>query len=266
MHSIIFSLMLCAALGFNGAIAAERIRCPERVRIGFHDFNTPGFLNGKGPSFESPPGKLIDWTRAAVAAIPCKTELEMVRMPLHRVILETTEGNIHINSLVSPIADNLSRYALPMRKEAVNEEAGYFYIQFGLYKRKGDDSVRWEHGELYGPTGFTVGALRDLGPVKHLAKKKGWMLEPGDSSAQNLNKLIAGRMSALIAPEFFMQSDDIPGTDKLELLQTNLLSIWFTAGANKQFYATYPEFMQLYWRGICRLARAEQKPFVPCRF
>ena len=48
--------------------------CPQPLRIIFLDKGMPPMLEGDGNAFAEPPGRFVEWARAAVRSLGCEDE------------------------------------------------------------------------------------------------------------------------------------------------------------------------------------------------
>jgi hypothetical protein len=245
------ALLLCS----SAATLAAPSDCPTRVRVSFPNFEFAPYVLGTN-SIQPAPGLLVEWTRKAIALTGCKSAVTMQRRPANRQLVELQLGLLDILPGFAFARDLTDRLSFPMSGADADPALVVIADELSLFARAGDAAVKWDGKTLAGfdhAVGMSTGGP---GPNR-VVDAYHWPIEVASTPAHNLRKLVAGRLDVILEPnmvlEPFLQGAEGKAVRKLSppALVTNRY-----APVGKHFAAAHPEFTRVFWREICKQARA----------
>lgn len=243
--------LLCCAATAHAAPAD----CPKRVRVSFPNFAFAPYVLGTD-KIDAAPGLLVEWTRNAIALTGCKPAVTIQRRPANRQLVELQLGLLDILPGFAYADELTDRLAFPMRGAGADPSLLVIADELSLFVRAGDQSVRWDGTTLTGvqhSVGMSTG-----GPGKHRRiAAYGWPIEVVSTPAENLRKLVAGRLDVILEPNMVLEPY-LAGADgkAVRKLSPPALVTNRYAPVGKRFAAAHPEFTRAFWREICKQARA----------
>jgi len=237
--------------------------CPEAVRIAVIDFAFPPYTFGSGSEFANPPGKHVEWVNAAIEASRCKPRVELVRLPIARMRMELGAGLLDFLVAGSDSPEIRSIATMPMRGEKPDTRMRLQTVEYSLYVRRGESDIHWDGTELSGPPDFKVG-VSPLVAARGFAHEKGWKTEIGLTPAGALKMLVLGRMPVVLTSDTAFMSLPEAERAQIQKLEPPALVTEYFPVAGKIFYAKHPDFVEQFWRGLCKASRADQTGAPPC--
>lgn len=239
------------------------LECPDSVRVAVIDFPFPPYVFGAGSEFANPPGKHVEWVTSALEAIPCKTQVKLVRMPVTRMRMEMGVGKVDLLVAGSDNPEIRSVAVMPMRGEKPDSRMYVQRFAYSLFVRRGDSDIHWDGHTLKGPPGFKVG-VSTLVAASNFAREKGWETEVGQTPAGALKMLLHKRMPVVLTTETAFMSLPEEEQANIQMLEPPALITEYFPVASKIFHARYPGFAEQFWRGMCKASRADQAGAPPC--
>jgi hypothetical protein len=242
-------IALCAGV----ALQVQAAECPSPLRIAFLDKAIPTLLEGDGSDFADPPGRFVEWTRAALRATGC--EAVLVRVPQRRLTLDTaTDFNqITLNFAYTP--ERARQLVFPMRRATVPDmRLALSQTHLSLYARADRaDRVKWD-GTTLRPAGLKVGIVGG-GVEEPLARAAGWTLDLALSHSGSLAKLRRGQVDVALLPALSLTLERLAEPPALVELSPKLMDIGFFAPVSPALHASHPQFVQRFWLALCQAAR-----------
>lgn len=242
-------IALCAGV----ALQVQATECPSPLRIAFLDKAIPTLLEGDGSDFADPPGRFVEWTRAALRATGC--EAVLVRVPQRRLTLDTaTDFNqITLNFAYTP--ERARQLVFPMRRATVADmRLALSQTHLSLYARADRaDRVKWD-GTTLRPAGLKVGIVGG-GVEEPLARAAGWTLDLALSHSGSLAKLRRGQVDVALLPALSLSLERLAEPPALVELSPKLMDIGFFAPVSPALHASHPQFVQRFWLALCQAAR-----------
>lgn len=244
------ALLCCAAIAH-----AAPADCPARVRVSFPNFEFAPYVLGTD-KIHPAPGLLVEWTRNAIALTGCKPAVTIQRRPANRQLVELQLGLLDILPGFAYADELTDRLAFPMRGAGADPSLLVIADELSLFVRADDRSIKWDGMIL---TGFqhSVG-MSTGGPGKNrLIAAYNWPIEVASTPAENLRKLVAGRLDVILEPNMVLEPC-LRGADAkaVRKLSPPVLVTDRYAPVGKRFEAAHPEFTHAFWREICKQARA----------
>ncbi len=249
--------------GFFSVPAQAAPLCPESVRIAVIDFAFPPYVFGIGSEFANPPGKHVEWVQSAIEASQCKPRVELVRLPIARMRMELGAGSVDFLVAGSDNPEIRSVAAMPMRGGKPDSRLRVQAVEYSLFVRRGETEVQWDGRTLLGPPGFAVG-VSPLVAASSFAREQGWKTELGQTPAGALKMLAGGRMPVVLTSDTAFMSLPEAEREKIQKLEPPALVTEYFPVANKTLYTKFPEFVEQFWRNLCKASRADQAGAPPC--
>jgi hypothetical protein len=239
--------------------------CPAQVRVSFPNFEIKPLVLGTD-HIETPPGKLVEWTRRALVATGCKSAIVLLRRPPNRQLAELDYGLLDILPGFS-YADSLAkRLAFPMADGAPDPQLGIMRDTSSLYVRASDKRIAWNGNALTGDGPIVVGtstggASGDATIIEH-----GWRTESAPTPYADMQKLIAGRIDVILEPDVIM-ARYLAGADGrlLRKLTPPARVSNRYAPVRSAFQQQFPDFTRRFWHAICVQSRADDPTPGACR-
>ncbi|WLI91465.1 hypothetical protein Q4S45_10190 [Massilia sp. R2A-15] len=237
------------------AASAAPADCPARVRVSFPNFEFAPYVLGTD-RIETSPGQLVEWTRNAIALTGCRPAVTMKRRPANRQLIELQLGLLDILPGFA-YADHLAnQLAFPMRGAGADPALVVIADELSLFVRAGDQRVRWDGKALAGFQ-HAVG-MSTVGPAPNrVYDAYHWPLEVASTPSENLRKLMAGRLDVILEPNMMLAPClRGAGGKAVRKLSPPALVTNRYAPVAKPFAAAHPEFTRVFWRELCKQARA----------
>ncbi|MBN8504590.1 MAG: hypothetical protein J0L58_08925 [Burkholderiales bacterium] len=256
-------LLLLLALLSPGAPAIE---CPQPLRIAFLDKAIPSKLEGDGTKFASPPGRFVDWLDETLRRMGCAAE--RVRVPQRRLLVETANDMTQVTFYFAHTAERAQQLVYPTRTDGQPErQLALAETRLALFVRADrQSSIRWDGAQLLPPR-LKVGIVGG-GVEEPLARAAGWDLDVALSHAGSIAKLRLGRVDAAVLPQLSFSEQALHEEPALVALEPPMHRIHFFAPVSRALHARHPQFVKLFWRTLCEVARSDLphgSPMPTCR-
>ena len=249
--------------GAAPSVPAAAPPCPAAVRVSFPNFEIAPLVLG-ADRIETPPGQLVEWTRRAILATGCKTAISMLRRPPNRQLAEMDMGLLDILPGFAYSADLAARLVFPMRGDSADTTLAMMRDTVSLYVRAGDKRISWNGSVLAGAT--HVGTSTGGSAADTVIREHGWTRELAPTPYADMQKLIAGRIDAIIEPDVIMarylRGD---GAGQLRKLSPPALVTDRYAPVRAAFAQQYPEFTRRFWHALCVQSRIDYPQLGECR-
>jgi hypothetical protein len=239
--------------------------CPAQVRVSFPNFEIKPLVLGTD-RIETPPGKLVEWTRRALAATGCKSAIALLRRPPNRQLAELDYGLLDILPGFSHADSLAKRLAFPMADGVPDPMLAVMRDTASLYVRAGDKRIAWNGNALTGGGALVVGtstggASGDATIIEH-----GWRTESAPTPFADMQKLIAGRIDVILEPDVIMARylDGADGRLLRKLTPPVRVSLRY-APVRAAFQQQFPDFTRRFWHAICVQSRADDPALGACR-
>jgi ABC-type amino acid transport substrate-binding protein len=227
--------------------------CPKPLRIVFLDKGMPPMLEGDGDAFAEPPGRFIEWTRAALRSLGC--EAQLLRVPQRRLVVETAQGHADITFYLAHTPERAAQLAFPERREGEPDpRLAMGSTPVSLYVRADRRAeLHWDGRRLL-PATARVGIVGG-GVEEPMARAAGWSLELALNHAASVAKLRRGQVDAALLPGITFHQDALSLPPALVALQPPLATVFFFAPVNREFQQRHPAFVKAFWERVCVAAR-----------
>jgi hypothetical protein len=253
-------VLLCCTDAAHAADAA----CPAQVRLSFPNFEFAPYVLGTD-RVETPPGRLVEWTRNALALAGCKPAVIFRRRPANRQLVELQLGLLDILPGFAYADELTDRLVFPMCGASADPALVVISDEASLYIRADDDRVKWDGKTL--EAGNPIVGVSTGGPgLDRIGNSYGWQLEVAATPADNLRKLIARRLDVIMEPNMLL-GPSLGGSEgkAVRKLSPPALVTSRYAPVSKRFAAAYPEFTQRFWLELRKQARAATSAQRDCR-
>lgn len=256
------AVWLC--LGCAPAWPATVEPCPTAVRVSLPNFEIKPYVLGTD-RVESPPGRLIEWTRKAVAAAAgpnCRPHLSVQRRPPNRQLAEAAQGLLDVLPGFSHSANAGDDLVYPMLQGSVDTGRAIMADTVSLYVRADERAVRWDGSTLVSPNPL-VGSSTGGAATEETAQRYGWRIESAATPRTDLHKLLAGRIDVIMEPDVVM-TPLIAGVRVRKLSPPARQTLRYAA-VRKGFAEQYPAFTERFWRELCLASRSDGTALPACR-
>jgi len=262
MNSAVLRTLVCASCLFCTLAMAED--CPSEVRVVFPNFPVAPYIYGTD-AIVAPPGKLVEWSQAALSHTGCSPKVSFFRRPPRRELAELRAGAYDIAPGVAFTPEQLHDFAFPMRSGAINQNLVIVRDRVSLYVRAGDESVKWDGKTLQLPNPI-VGVSAGVLLAHATAERNGWNVESAYDPQGNLQKLMANRVDVILEPDILLLSFMTkPEGKAIRKLIPPAMEADRYAPVSKQFQQKYPEFTRRFWLEICKESRSMSPTLPACR-
>jgi ABC-type amino acid transport substrate-binding protein len=252
---------LAAALLCTVAATAAAQECPAVVRVSFPNFPIPPLLHGSD-HIATPPGQLVEWTRNALKNSGCKPALTFVRRPPNRQLAELAAGAIDILPGFSYSTELPAEMVFPMRDGDVNTAMRVVTDLTSLYVRSDNTEVRWDGVTLSGVR-LRIGTSTGGSTQRALVRSRGWDIELAPTPYSDLQKLLAGRVDAILESDSIL--DSRLGAHPARKLLPPVFVTHRYAPVRKDFQRQYPAFTERFWLEMCKQSRPAYPALPACK-
>lgn len=253
--------LVCSTLCGARAYAAQA-DCPAQVRLAYTDAALPPYVLGSGDVIPDPPGLFVQWARAALRKLGCRSGVTEVRLPYNRIVNSLTEGSVDFRVTGGYRPELASIMVFPMEVGAPMRAMAVAEARTMLYVLQQNPGLSWDGRALV----FT-GSSRAVGTVRgHFTEKllqsMNWPVDSAPTWESNAKKLLLGRVAAVVGPDSVV--DALPERSQLQPLEPPIAVDLYFAPASVQFYKAYPQFTHRFWLEICRESRARFRHLPAC--
>jgi len=215
--------------------------------------------------FQTGEGNEIDWEKPGIAVEllmlageKMNIDIEFIRLPWKRGLHELKFGRIDGLFNASFKTERLEFGVYPMKEGVVDQHRRSYTNSYVLYKVKGTP-IQWD-GKTFHNLTRSIGATRGFSIVDDLIKQ-GIRVEEANSTSQNFERLINGRIDGVAALE--LDADYIVETYKdkfsnIEKAQPPLVTKPYYLLLSHQFVKMYPELAEEIWNTIAVVRESEE--------
>ena len=176
--------------------------------------NIPRIL-GEGSTLHDPPGVQIDLLVKAAEQVGIT--LKITRLPSKRVLEYLEKGEVDA-ALIFSYSDERSKFAAyPLKKDKPDPSRRIYNVGYAVYKQK-KSPVKWD-GKQFLDLKNPIGSMLGWSVSKDLTDM-GLKIEEVKTHRQNLDKLKAGRIDAVVAPEevidFLISKSEYKNIEKIK--------------------------------------------------
>lgn len=255
INVLVWTVLMGACLMTGPAVSGQK--CPDTVRVTFYEHAVPPLVMGTGDLLQEPGGALVKWVQSAIASTGCKTRVEMARRPVRRAYIKLEAGKTDLLALGTATETHIRNAAFPTVGGQADTGLAFMRSDNSLWVRKAEQSVNWDGTTLKGPKGFKLGVPGGTAN-ETLARERGWDVDVGVNGTLTTVQLLKGRFPVALVSDVAVMAQPEESLPLLHKLTPAVTQTWYYSPASKGFYATYPEFVLQYRRGLCKVARAEK--------
>jgi polar amino acid transport system substrate-binding protein len=246
--SLSLTTWLIAVLALFGMVSSSLAAAPIFRVVCMDTENTPRIL-GDGTS--------IDWSRPGITLELLKMvekkvgiQFQFNRMPWKRCLYMVKNGLADGTFHASYNPERAKYGVYPMRDGKLNSTRAIYTNTYSLFVKKGS-GVTW-NGKTLGNVSRPIGTQLSYAIAEDL-RKMGYDVEEESSATSNLEKLVAGRISAYADMDTIVENTLREYGQKYAAVET--LSpplnekVYYLLISNK-FYAAHPEVSERIWNAV----------------
>ena len=229
--------------------------CP--LLVVYSDQASPPYYLGDGETIPPNPGIAVELVNQAAAKMGCKVEWK--RLPGRRALRELESGTAQAMLLLSYTPERAA-YAYPMQGDAPDPSYSLATLSYSVYVKAGS-SFKWDNKQ-FTPAQGLVGVNSGYS-VADEVRKLGSTVEEAPSTANNLQKLLMGRISAYVGQDLqvdlAIEDKRITGVQKMPM---PFSSKDYYLPFSKQFFDKSPASVHQLWKYLAEARKTHGKALV----
>ena len=192
--------------------AQVALACP--FGVAYSDQASPPYYLGAGEAIPANPGIAVELLTLAATKMGCK--IEWKRLPGRRALRELESGTVHAMLLLSYSKERAAYAVYPMVGDTPDPTFSLATLRYSVYVKNGS-AFKWEHNQ-FTPARAIVGTNAGYS-VADEVRKLGPAVEEAPSTANNLQKLVMGRIAAYVGQDLqvdlVLEDTQLNGVQKL---------------------------------------------------
>lgn len=249
MHYLLRSVVCIAA----GCLAQVALACP--FSIVYSDQASPPYYLGDGEAIPANPGIAVELVNQAAAKMGCKVEWK--RLPGRRALRELEIGAAQAMLLLSYTPERAAYAAYPMLGDAPDPSYSLATLSYSVYVKAGS-TFKWDNKQ-FTPAQGLVGVNSGYS-VADEVRKLGPTVEEAPSTANNLQKLLMGRITAYVGQD--LQADLVIDDKRITGVQKMPMpfsSKDYYLPFSKQFFDKSPASVHQLWKLLAEVRKTQGK-------
>lgn len=223
--------------------------------IVYSDQASPPYYLGDGEAIPANPGIAVELVTQAAAKMGCK--IEWKRLPNRRALRELESGAANAMLLLSYNPERAVYAAYPMAGDAPDPTYSLATLSYSVYVKSGS-TFKWENRQ-FSPAQALVGTNAGYSVADEL-RKLGLSVEEASSTANNLQKLLVGRIAAYVGQDLqvdlVLEDKHLAGVQKLPV-PFSLKDYYLPF--SKQFFDKSPAIATQLWKQIAEARKTHGK-------
>lgn len=241
---------------FASCVAQVALACP--ISVVYSDQASPPYYLGDGEAIPPNPGIAVELLTQAAAKMGCK--IEWKRLPNRRALRELESGTVQAMLLLSYSPERATFAVYPMLGDAPDPAYSLATLSTSVYVKSGS-TFKWESRQ-FSPAQALVGVNAGYS-VGDEVRKLGQSVEEATSTANNLQKLLMGRIAAYVGQDLqvdlVIEDKHITGVQKLPV---PFSSKDYYLPFSKQFFDKSPATVIQLWKQIAEARKIHGKALV----